>query len=58
MSGKAPLVGGMGGGAGVALLPNTGGSRFVLWVALAALAVGLTTMAISGAIAIKNRVNR
>jgi Na+/glutamate symporter len=58
MSGKTPLVGGLGGGAGIALLPNTGGTRVMFWVAAAALAVGLVALAISGAVAIKNRVTR
>jgi hypothetical protein len=58
MSGNTPLVGGLGGGAGIALLPNTGGNRVMFWVAMAALAVGILTIAISGAMAVKNRITR
>jgi LPXTG-motif cell wall-anchored protein len=40
------------------MLPNTGGNRVVFWVAVAALAIGLITLAISGAAALKQRLNQ
>ena len=39
----------------VALLPNTGGSRTLFWVAMAALSIGLVTLAITGLVSLKNR---
>ena len=59
MSGSTPKVLGASTSAtGVALLPNTGGSRVVFYVALVALGLGLVTLAISSAVAFKQRANR
>jgi hypothetical protein len=56
MSGQTPKV--LSATTGAALLPNTGGSRFVFWVAVAALGVGLLTLAASGVASLKQRTNR
>ena len=57
MSGKAPIVG-LGGGAGIALLPDTGGSRVLFWLAIAALVTGVLSMTVSGLIALHQRASR
>jgi hypothetical protein len=57
MSGKAPIVG-LGGGAGIALLPDTAGSNVLFWVAVAALAIGFVSMSVSGIIALSQRSSR
>jgi hypothetical protein len=56
MSGQTPKV--LSASTGAVLLPNTGGSRLVMWVAIAALAFGLVTLAVSGLAALKQRMNR
>lgn len=56
MSGSTPKVASA--STGAAMLPNTGGNRVVFWVAVAALAIGLITLAISGAAALKQRLNQ
>jgi hypothetical protein len=40
---------------GVAILPDTGGSRLVFWIAIAILALGVSTMVFSGAMALKKK---
>jgi hypothetical protein len=55
MSGQTPSV--LSTSTGAVLLPNTGGSRFVFWVAVLALGIGLVTLAISGVSALKQRLN-
>lgn len=56
MSGSTPKV--LSASTGAALLPNTGGNRVVFWVAVAALGIGLVTLAVSGAVALKQRLNQ
>jgi hypothetical protein len=56
MSGQTPKV--LSATTGAVLLPNTGGSRFVLGVAIAALGIGLVTLAVSGAVSLKQRMNK
>ena len=56
MSGSTPKV--LSASTGAALLPNTGGNRVVFWVAVAALGIGLVTLAVSGAAALKQRLNQ
>lgn len=56
MSGQTPKVLSL--TTGAVLLPNTGGSRIVFWVAVTALAIGAVTLAVSGLAAIKRRINR
>lgn len=56
MSGSTPKV--LSATTGAALLPNTGGSRVVFWVAMAALGFGLIALAVSGVAALKQRLNR
>jgi LPXTG-site transpeptidase (sortase) family protein len=59
MSGSTPTVAGASTTAtGVAVLPNTGSSTVLFWVALAAVALGLAVLAVSGAFALKQRMNR
>jgi hypothetical protein len=59
MSGSTPKVLGLTTGtSGVALLPNTSGSRTLLIVALAAFGIGLVTLAISAAISYKQRLGK
>jgi hypothetical protein len=58
MSGSTPTVAGATTTTGVALLPNTGGNRVLLVVALVALGFGLITLAITGAVSLKQRMNR
>jgi hypothetical protein len=56
MSGSTPKV--LSASTGAVLLPNTGGNRVVFWVAVAALGIGLITLAVSGAAALKQRLNQ
>lgn len=56
MSGQTPKV--LSATTGAVLLPNTGGSRFVFWVAMVALGIGLVTLAVSGLSYLKRRMNR
>ncbi len=56
MSGSTPKVASA--TTGAAVLPNTGGNRFVFVVALIALGVGLITLAVSGIAALKQHVNQ
>lgn len=58
MSGSTPSVAGATTTTGAVLLPNTGGSRFVFGVAVAALAIGLVVLAISGVASLKQRSDR
>ncbi|MDB5165065.1 MAG: hypothetical protein JWL89_691 [Candidatus Saccharibacteria bacterium] len=58
MSGSIPKVGGLGGGAAIAVLPNTGSSRVLFWVAMAALAIGVISTAVSGVMAYRQRSTR
>lgn len=56
MSGSTPKV--LSATTGAVLLPNTGGSRFVFWVAMVALGIGLVTLAVSGVAALKQHLNK
>jgi hypothetical protein len=58
MSGSGQVLGCSTTACGVALLPNTGGSRTLFWVAMAALGIGLVTLAITGIFSLKQRLNR
>lgn len=57
MSGTGPkLLGASTTATGVALLPNTGSNGVLFWVAVAALAIGLVTMAVAAAATITQRM--
>jgi len=56
MSGQTPKV--LSATTGAVLLPNTGGSRLVFWVAVIALGIGLVTLAVTGVASLKQRFNR
>jgi LPXTG-motif cell wall-anchored protein len=56
MSGQTPKV--LSATTGAVLLPNTGGSHIVFWVAIAALGLGILALAFSGAASLKQRINR
>lgn len=58
MSGSGKVLGCSSTACSVALLPNTGGSRTLFWVAMSALAIGLVTLAITGVVSLKQRANR
>jgi hypothetical protein len=58
MSGSGKVLGCSSTACSVALLPNTSGSRTLFWVAMAALVIGLVTLAITGAVSLKQRINR
>jgi hypothetical protein len=57
MSGSGKVLGCSTTACSVALLPNTGGSRTLFWVAMVALGIGLVTLAVTGAISLKQRLN-
>jgi hypothetical protein len=58
MSGSGQVLGCSTTACSVALLPNTGGSRTLFWVAVIALGIGLATLAVSGVLSLKQRMNR
>ena len=58
MSGSGQVLGCSTTACSVALLPNTGGSRALFWVAMVALGIGLVTLAVSGVLSLKQRMNR
>ena len=58
MSGSGKVLGCSTTACSVALLPNTGGSRTLFWVAMGALGVGLVTLAVTGIVSLKQRSNK
>lgn len=56
MSGSTPKV--LSAATGAILLPNTGGSRVLFWIAVTALGIGLVTLAASAVLALRQRLNR
>jgi hypothetical protein len=58
MSGSGKVLGCSTTACSVALLPNTSGSRTLFWVAMVALGIGLASLAVSGAISLKRRLNK
>jgi LPXTG-motif cell wall-anchored protein len=57
MSGGGVVLGASTTAAGVAILPDTGGSRLVFFVAAGILTVGIITLGFSGAMILKKKMS-